>query len=223
MKIFRVESTEGCQSETPNCASYEVEYPVFNGLHDAVQDSLNRRITESIDTGNSEVETHTFEEAGMLFVNDFERAQAEFPDHTLGWYFKASVEISLLTDTLISLRSSAEIFTGGAHGAYGTYFINIRPLTGKVIALSDIFKPGYKKALQDIGETVFRKSLGLADSVSLAEEGFEFPQDKFKLNDNFGLSTQGIIFIFNIYEIAPYVLGAQEILIPYNKIKDLLK
>jgi hypothetical protein len=223
IKTFRLESKEGCKSDTLKCASYEVEYPVFNALSEAVNDSLNRQIMQSIDTGNPEVETHTFETAGKLFIADFEKAQNEFPENTMGWYFKGVVKSTLVTDTLLSLKSSAEFFTGGAHGGYGTYFINLRPATGQTVKLGDIFKPGYEATLNAIGEKQFRESLNLADTISLAEEGFEFPNDKFILNDNYGLTKDGIVFVFNIYEIAPYVLGAQEILIPYEKIKILLQ
>jgi hypothetical protein len=223
VKTFRVESKEGCQSDTLKCASYEVEYPVFNALSKVVKDSLTRQIMQSIDAGNPEVETHTLEAAGKLFIAEFEKAQAEFPENTMGWYFKGVVKVSLITDTLISLKSSAEFFTGGAHGGYGTYFINIRPSTGETVKLDDIFKPGYKENLSAIGEKEFRESLNLVDTISLAEEGFEFPNDKFALNDNYGLTKEGIVFVFNIYEIAPYVLVAQEVLIPYEKITNLMR
>jgi hypothetical protein len=223
IKTFRLESKKGCKSDTLKCASYEVEYPVFNALSRVVKDSLNKQITQSIDTGNPEVEVHNFGEAAKVFITDFEKALAEFPENTMGWYFKAVVEVNLVTDTLLSLKSSAEFFTGGAHGGYGTYFININPATGETVKLQDIFKRDYEEALSIIGEREFRNSLSIADTVSLAEEGFEFPNDKFTLNDNYGLTKDGIVFVFNIYEIAPYVLGAQEVLIPFSEIKSLLK
>src|SRR5437868_5664302 len=81
MKTFRVESESGCKSDTAKCASYEVVYPSFSGLSKAVNDTLYKRIVESIDTGNPEVDSHTFEEAGKLFIDDFNQAQAEFPDN----------------------------------------------------------------------------------------------------------------------------------------------
>jgi hypothetical protein len=223
IKTFRLESKGGCRSDTSTCASYEVEYPVFNTLSGAAKDSLTKLITQSIDTGNPEVESRGFEEAGKLFTTDFQEAQTQFPENTMGWYFRAVVKVTLVTDTLLSLKSSAEFFTGGAHGGYGTHFINIRPTTGQTVRLSDIFKSGFKETLRAIGEKEFRESLNIADTVSLAEEGFEFPNDKFTLNDNYGLTKEGIVFVFNVYEIAPYVLGAHEILIPYEKIKSLLK
>jgi hypothetical protein len=223
MKTFRLESSGGCEADTLKCASYEVEYPIFNGLAQAVNDSLQQKIVESVDTGNPELDSHSLDESGKSFISDFERAQKEFPDNTMGWYFRASVDVDLVTDTLLSLESSAEFFTGGAHSGYGTYFINIRPSTGKTVTLKDVMKPGYEEKLRSIGDEEFRKSLSIADTASLAEEGFEFPEDKFQLNDNYGFTKDGILFEFNIYEIAPYVLGAQEVLIPYDRIKDLLK
>jgi hypothetical protein len=222
-KTFRVESEGGCKSDTTRCASYEVVYPSFQGLSKTVSDTLYNRMVESIDTGNPEIESHTFEEAGKLFIDDFNQAQKEFPDNTMGWYFKATVKVNLLADTLVSLESTAEFFTGGAHGGYGTYFINARPSSGQPVLLKDVFRPGFEEELRSMAEKEFRKKLNLTDSSSLAEEGFEFPGDEFALNDNYGFTNKGITFVFNIYEIAPYVLGAQEILIPYEEIRELLK
>jgi hypothetical protein len=42
------------------------------------------------------------------------------------------------------------------------------------------------------------------------------------MNDNYGFTTQGIVFVFNSYEIASYAEGPTEILIPYEKIRDWL-
>jgi hypothetical protein len=62
----------------------------------------------------------------------------------------------------------------------------------------------------------------LLDTASLLEHGFEFPRNKFKLNDNYGFTRDGIVFVFNSYEIASYAEGPTEIIIPYKKIRDWL-
>jgi len=223
MEIFRLESSGGCQVDTSKCASYEIVYPVFSSLPAIVLDSLKRRIAEAVDTGNPEIDTLSIENSGQKFIADFEKVKMEFPAGALGWYYKGSVSINLLTDTLISLESNTEYFTGGAHGGYGIYFININPSSGEAVTLSDILKPGYEEPLRKIAETEFRKSLHLDDTTSFADGDFEFPNGKFTLNSNYGFTKDGIAFVFNIYEIGPYVAGAPMFLVPYQKIKDILK
>ncbi len=223
IKTYRLESAGGCKSDTTKCASYEVEYPEFKLPSQAANDSLKMKIALSIDTGNPEADNLSFEVTGKKFLQDYEKTIKAFPESAMGWYFKASVNINLLTDTLISLESTSEYFTGGAHSGYGTYFININPHTGSTIKLNHILNGGYEESLRLIAEKEFRKSLEFTDTTSFAEEGFEFADDRFKLNDNYGFTKEGIVFVFNIYEIGPYVLGAQEVLIPYEEIKGWLK
>jgi len=223
MKTFRLESAGGCTSDTAFCASYQVTYPVFQGLTAAANDSLSRKISEAVDTGNPEQDSISFEVAGKNFIESFEESKKEMPDLTMGWYYKSTVSVNVAADTLISIQADNEFFTGGAHGGYGTTFINMNPATGQQITLADIFKTGYEEVLRREGEVDFRKAQELADTASYINAGFEFPDDKFSLNDNYGFTKDGIVFVFNVYEIAPYAMGAQEVHIPYTRLKDWLK
>jgi len=223
LKVFRLESEGGCKSDTLPCASYEVSYPVFNGLQPAVVDSLTKVIAAATDSGNPESDTLSFELAGKDFIRDYEETKEEFPEMPMGWYYHSTVEVSVLSDTLISLAVSNEYFTGGAHGGYGTYFINIDPATGRKLTLNDFLKPGFNKALNSLGEKSFRAGLELSADVSLADEGYEFGDGEFALNNNYGFTKEGIVFVFNIYEVGPYVLGSQTVSISYADLKDWLK
>lgn len=223
MKTFRLESKGGCSADSSTCAYFEIKYPVFTGLLKAAQDSLNSEIAKSVSTGNPEMDTLSFEKDGRAFIDEFEAFVAESPDPTMGWSFDATVDVSINSDSLLSLVATNESFAGGAHGSYGTYFINLDPKTGKRIALSDLLKPGYEAALTKAGEEEFRSSLNMVDSAVYSDEGYEFADDVFTLNDNYGFTKEGIRFVFNIYEVAPYVLGAQDFVIPYEKIRDWLK
>ena len=223
MKTFRLESAGGCVSDTAFCASYEVNYPVFRGLAAAVNDSLVRKISEAVDTGNPEQDSVSFELAGKNFIASFEEEKKEMPDFNLGWYYKSTLTVNIATDTLISIRADTEFFTGGAHGGYGTTFVNMNPVTGQRITLENFFKPGYEEVLRKEAEADFRKAQELADTTSYSTAGFEFPDDKFVLNDNYGFTKEGIVFVFNIYEIAPYAMGAQEVHIPYIRLKEWMR
>jgi len=223
MKTFRLESKGGCQPDTLSCAYFEINYPVFTGLAQIVQDSLAAEIAKSVSTGNPEIDSLSFQADGRAFISGFESFVAEFPDNKMGWSFEATVEVAIVGDSMISLVANNQSFTGGAHGNYGTYFINLDLKTGKRIVLSDLLKPGYESALTKAGEEEFRNSLQFPDTASYSDEGYEFPDDVFRLNTNYGFTKEGIRFVFNIYEVAPYVLGAQDFVIPYEKIKDWLK
>jgi hypothetical protein len=225
MKNFRVESPGGCASDTLKCASYEVNYPEFSGLDSSVAKKIRREVDATVSMGNPEAVGKTMKQIGEEFVQDYEDFKKEMPDpeSSGGWYYNADVSVELVTDTLISLTVAEDYFTGGAHGGSGMYFININPTTGAEFTLDNLLKTGYQEQLTKVGDEVFRHVREIPDTASFNDNYFEFPDDKFQLNQNYGFRKEGIVFYYNNYEIAPYAAGPTEVLIPYEKIRDLLK
>ena len=221
MVDLKVESSAGC-SDSIACASFEVHYPEFDGLSETVSKNLREGINKALGYENPEAETMTIEEKGRRFVEDFEKYSEEFND-PIGWYFQSTAEPELISDTLISISVSSEFFTGGAHGGFTTYFVNIDPRDGSRVTLAGVLRKGYEQALTDAGEVAFREIRVIPDSVSFDESGFEFPNGKFQMNENYGFRREGIVFFYNNYEVAPYALGPTEILIPYEVLRDWIQ
>jgi hypothetical protein len=220
---FRIESKGGCRTDSAHCASYEVSYPVFKGLDSTVVQTLMKRIDASVSMGNPEAQGENMQMIGKKFVNDFDDFKKELPDYELGWYYQARVAVEVLTDTLLSLSIKEEYFTGGAHGGHGTYFININPKTGLDFTLDNYFRSDYRESLRRMGERQFRRAHDLADSASLEANMYEFPNDRFELNQNFCFTHQGLVFYYNSYEIAAYSTGPSEVVIPYDSLVALKK
>jgi hypothetical protein len=89
--------------------------------------------------------------------------------------------------------------------------------------LDNFFKPGYNDVLTNLGNKIFRQARQLADTASLSDNYFEFPEDKFQLNKNYGFKKEGIVFFYNSYEIAPYAAGPTEVVIPYEELKEWVR
>jgi len=47
--------------------------------------------------------------------------------------------------------------------------------------------------------------------------------DAIKPNENFYITDESINYVFNPYEIAPYYMGQTEVVIPFYRLKDILK
>lgn len=218
MKTFRLESAGGCTSDTSSCAFYEITYPVFTNLSTIVTDSIMSSINRIMDNGNAETPGLPFDSLGRDFIHDFEVFKKDFPESAMGWYFEGVVDVDSISNTIICMTASTDYFTGGAHGGHGTYFINIDPVSGTRITLNDKLKSGYQEPLRQAGERIFKETYQ-TDSDS----NYEFEEGMFTLNNNYTFTSEGIKFVYNIYEIAPYVAGMQEITIPYKEIEELLK
>jgi hypothetical protein len=220
MKTFKVESHGGCQADTLSCALYEVTYPVFTGLDSTVTKIISREIDASVSMDNPEAEGETMKNIGEGFIRDFEEFKTEMDDQPMGWRYKGMVDVGVITDSLLSLSVTEEYYTGGAHGGFGKYFINLRPATGEKYTLGNYFKPGYEQPVTKIAEAYFRKVRELADTASLTGNMFEFPEDQFILNMNYGFTKEGVVFYYNSYEIASYAAGPTEVVIPYEALKE---
>lgn len=223
MKTFRVESQGGCKSDTLQCAYFEVTYPEFSGLDTAVDNVIKRKIDAAVSLGNPESQGQSMQLIGEIFINDYDDFKSEIPEAFGGWHYTAKVAVEVLTDTLLSLSVHDEYYTGGAHGGSGVYFININPKTGAEFTLDNFLKPDYNDALTTIGNRIFRQARELPDTASLSDSYFEFPENRFELNNNYGFKKEGIVFFYNNYEIAPYAAGPTEVLIPYKDLADWIK
>ena len=220
MKTFRLESVGGCSSDTSSCAFYEITYPVFTNLSTIVTDSITLSINRIMDNSNPETLGLPFDSLGREFIHDFEVFKKDFPESAMGWHFKGVADVDSLSNTIICMTTSTDYFTGGAHGGHGTYFINIDPATGKRITLNEKLKSGYQEPLRQAGEKIFKEKY---QSDSLSNSSYQFEEGMFTLNNNYTFTDDGIKFVYNIYEIAPYVAGMQEITIPYEEIEEWLK
>jgi hypothetical protein len=223
IKTFRVESKGGCKSDTLQCAYFEVTYPEFSGLDTAVVNIIRQKVDAAVSLGNPESQGQSMREIGEIFIKDYDDFKSEIPESFGGWHYTANVNVEVLTDTLLSMSVNDEYYTGGAHGGSGVYFINLNPKTGAEFTLDDFLKPDYQDELTSLGNEIFRETRALPDTASLSDNYFEFPENKFELNKNYGFKKEGIVFYYNNYEIAPYAAGPTEVLIPYEELRDWIK
>lgn len=130
-------------------------------------------------------------------------------------------KIELINDftNIFSFSYSIDYYTGGAHPNYNIAFFNINLENGKEIEIEDFITD--IEQLNIIAESIFFKEHEINQS-SIGESGYWFENNKFRLNNNFAIKKDGILFLFNTYEIASYAEGAIELFIPYEKISDIL-
>lgn len=222
MQSFALESQPGCVSDTVACATFKVEYPHFIEMDTTVEQAIMERMEFWL-SGGIDGEAKSISVLGNDFIRDFSQFVTDMPDYGMGWNYNARVSVLLATDSLISLQIDIESFTGGAHGSYTTNYVNVDPVTGTPYLLDSFLRPGYQEVLNQLGERDFRLQRELEERSSLEDAGFNFPENQFQLNDNYGFRKEGIVFFFNSYEIAAYAEGPTEILVPYEELRGWYK
>lgn len=219
VEFKRVEKT------TAQC-TVTFEYPeVISAASPAARDRINAGILRVLlrlsdwpgrDSGLRSLDAYA--DAFLQSCTEFQkRPEARF------LYEHKRVTVFRSTPPVLSFRCDADEDGGGVHPFGTTFFVNFEAATGKPITLADLFKAGARPRVESMAETNFRREHELTAREPLSAKSFQFPKDRFRLNDNFGVGPAGLIFFFNTYEIAGGAMGPSEVKLPFRQIHDLLR
>lgn len=209
-------------AENALCATVKFKYPkLISDVKPELVEKLNRSIMTLLMENPVEGVTRK-PETPEQFAGDFIADYKQTPNPFSSWELERSVGIVFTTKNMITLLFEEYGYTGGAHPYSGARYSVLSLADGNQITLDDLLKPGHDAALNVAGERIFRETRELKEEETLEEQGFSFPNDVFSLNDNFGVLKEGLDFIFNSYEIAPYALGPTQFTVPYEDIQELI-
>ncbi len=208
-----------------SCTYTEWDYPIFTGgapaqaLHE-INHQINNTLLTREENSPTVPDPKTYN--AQLFA-EYKKFREQFPDAThIHWYEIKTVEILLNTSKILSLSLSEESYLGGAHpNRQLTYWV-FNPQTGKAYSLLDFFKPGSEAALLKKVEAAFRKQQGLSPQQDLTEAGYFFPDNRFVFPKNFAITSEGINFFYNTYEVAAYVVGPIDFTLSYRELSQLI-
>lgn len=119
------------------------------------------------------------------------------------------------TEIFITAMTYVEDYTGGAHGTHHTEYYNIKTENGEILKNADLFKDSSHLALKELIETQ------LKEIIRHGKELFIFDWESVMPNENFQFNSEGIVFVYNEYEIAPYSDGLIEVTVPYSSLKNI--
>ncbi len=92
---------------------------------------------------------------------------------------------------------------------------------GQLLTYTDVFKEESEEELSKVLTQQLRKDYSIPAEVKLSEAGFFV--EEVKPNRNIYVTGNGVGFLYNSYEIAPYSTGATNIFLEFKQIKDLVK
>ena len=106
-------------------------------------------------------------------------------------------------------------YEGGAHGIEGNRYFTIDLTTRHILTLNDLFN---EKDLPKV------KTL-LWEQYNNSNKEYEpvIEADSFNLSNNIYLDSRGVHFIYDVYEIAPYAAGEQDLLLYFGQLEELFK
>lgn len=194
----------------------EVNIPEASGnktTANKINTAIQKKIISILHIGNkNQITSSTIEESINNFNKEFNTFKNDFQESAQTWEAQIDGEVMYQSPEIISIALTSYINTGGAHGTLHIYFLNFNTETGQKIDSKNLFKN--IKRLKKIAKPYY------ADATK--DKNLNLGNDKFELPANIGYSEEGIVLLYNTYEIAPYTTGIIEFIIPYKYVEPYL-
>lgn len=205
------------------CVRIRFAYPeVSSNQAPKVAKKINAFILQSLlsglEGGDNEEPAPSIEAFAEQFITDYESDPHTFNS----WELELTADVDYSNRDLLSLRVAEHGYTGGAHPFSGARYYVLDLTTGDQVVLAQLLNTEFQTELNVVGETSFREARELPSGTSLEDEGFWLENNTFQVPDNVGVRKEGLVFLFNPYEVAPYAMGPTEFEVPYEDIKHLI-
>ena len=221
-EMLTFESRFYSNTDCSPCAEVSIEVP---------QAISNRKISETINNAlreevisilsfDEERSATDIPEALNSFNKGYEDLKTMFPDESIPWEAWIKGKVAFENQDLLTIELNSYIFTGGAHGYGSRRFLNFDKNKAVELSSDDLFNN--RKKFLDFAESQFRKKQEIPDGVPINSTGFMFEQDTFYLPENIGFTQDGLILLYNPYEVASYADGAIELTLPYDEVSEFL-
>jgi hypothetical protein len=197
---------------------YEINasYPQITGAGNPNFEKFNQAVRASVLKAVTEFKKN------MAATPDQERP----PEGSMHSDLTIDYEIALAQDDLVSvLLAVSSYYQGAAHPLSNAQVVNFDLKNGKVLQLSDLFKPGakYLAALSTYSVADLKKQSkdkqGMLDDTSI-NSGAAPTAKNYR---SWTIRRNGIGIEFDPYQVGSYAAGAQSVVVPYSNLKDLIK
>lgn len=226
------EKTVGITSEqgVPQC---KVQIEIASAVES--QGERAKAVNEAVAQRLLDMESSSLRTAADSFANDYTesyrrnfaplyREDSGDPEKRK-WYeyhYNVTSEASSGQSGVTVYKATVDYYEGGAHGVNQHIVMNFDNETGRLLTLADVFVAGYEQTLSDLLLEKLLEKTNTKNVDELREKGFLYSMDMFP-TENFVLDKDGITFIYNAYEIAPYDQGIIELNVDYGECKKILQ
>ncbi|QKG78810.1 DUF3298 and DUF4163 domain-containing protein [Tenuifilum thalassicum] len=212
----------GCYKPDSLCLKIIYRFPVAHGLGSSrLEKVIVSDYLEMVDLSNIKSRYPYLKDAlvnsAMGYDTSFVEYAKQFGSQST-WFINIDYKVIYRTSRLLSIRYHQNSYLGGAHNMYEYHYLIIDLKKSNKLALSDLITD--KNRFTTIAQKVFTEQI-LNDTNDNTDYWLA-PNNTFILPKEFGLTAKGILFHYNVYEIASYSRGDIELLIPYDDIKDIL-
>lgn len=155
------------------------------------------------------------------YLNSNKALIGQSPGASLDWEHLRFSHIIFNENYMLTFMILTYEFTGGAHGMETQKYMVADLKSGKRINLEDIFLRGYEAELTTLLTNKLRNMSGLTGQGKLTDSGYF--ADQINPTENFYVNANGIGFVYDPYEIAPYAFGSIRIFLTREELGSILR
>tara|TARA_B100000902_G_scaffold38581_1_gene45947 strand:- start:1126 stop:2076 length:951 start_codon:yes stop_codon:yes gene_type:complete len=180
--------------------------PADTQINNVIQDFMGVQIDQYLDWALESAELNKENELSYI------------TDSYAGWGMSIAFDdpdiLSLVTDNW-------SFFSGGANGSAAYFSFNFDPKNSQPIELVDLFIEGsdWVTILGDAAHISITNQIEDEEIVNPPESWWNWPESIF---ESFAFTTEGLVVLFNEYEIGPGVLGALSGTISWDVLAEII-
>ena len=198
-----------------------VIYPKLDDMSEwsvKINKGIESKIAEQIAFFQEDTDSLTMDDAIAQFESRFTSFKNDFESDAAPWEVNINSEVVFQSVNVITISIDSYTFTGGAHGNSVITLLNFDPKTGELYSQEQMLSAA--KDLTDLVKRHFKEESASKNNGNTADYFFG---DDFKLPENIGFNEEGVIFLYNNYELSSFADGILEFTIPYSEISKFLK
>ncbi len=179
----------------------------------SINSAIENYVITALQIGESNSSaTKSIEESIEIFNTEYTNFINDFPESKQKWEAQIDGEVMFKSQELISVAITSYTDTGAAHGVLNISFLNFETKTGKIINSSKLIKN--VDAFKKIAKPYFDEAL--------TDKDISFDTKTFELPPNIAYTEEGVVLLFNVFQIAPYSTEIIEFTIPIEEAKPYL-
>lgn len=221
-----INDTLGCTDSAYLCLTIHIAYPEAIEGPEELQYAVNYYLLATI---GDQLKGYLSEKTSKrellplveLVKNTFTEMTSDIEEEEHNWQIDIQSTVTFTNDKLLVLETQTEDYTGGAHGNRYIIYGNLSKPGGDELSYSDFVADmdGFKAS----AEVSFRNAQELAPNADLEAYGYFFEDGVFQLPEQFAFTEDGLLLVYNTYEIGPYSMGIIQFTMPYEQLRDFVK
>lgn len=206
--------------ESSKNADISINYPKAEGskvVSELINSTLKNYIVNQTNLSEDSLKILSIDDAIERFDSEFIRFKTDFPESSQRWEAFIDGEVTYHSPDVICISINSYLDTGGAHGNTTIKFFNFNPQTGNLYSKNELTSD--IDGLSEVIANQLKEEIKSNSEDSM--EDFFFGQN-FQLPESLGFSDEGLIVLYNPYEISSYSQGIIEFTISFEEISSFL-